>query len=204
MRNIKVRRRRGEALREAILEAAWDELTEGGYSSLTLEAVARRARTSRPVLHRRWTNRIELAAAAMAHHFALNPVTVPDLGNVRDELAMLLRKFSDRGTPTMLRLMLAMNEDLARAQSNLSTLKSRIADHGLIEEILQRGIDRGEIAPDRITPRIISLPKDLVRHEVIMTLDGVSDAVIYEILDQIFLPLVCRLRQADETYPAKG
>lgn len=193
MTDIKVRRRRGEALREAILGAAWAELTEGGYSSLTLEAVARRAGTSRPVLHRRWTNRTELAAAAMAHHFALNPVTVPDLGNVRDELAMLLRKLSDRGTPMMLRLMLEMNEDLARAQSNLSTLKSRVTDRGLIEEILQRGIDRGEIAPEKITPRIISLPKDLVRHEAIMTLDGVSDAVIHEILDQIFLPLVYRV-----------
>lgn len=190
MNDIGVRRRRGEALTNAILEAAWAELAEGGYSNLTLEAVAKRAGTSRPVLHRRWTNRAELAAAAMARHFALNPVTVPDLGNVRDELALLLRKYSDRGTPTMLRLMLAMNEDLARAGSNLSTLKSRIADHGLIEEILQRGIDRGEIAPDRITPRIVSLPKDLVRHEGIMSLGRVSDAVILEILDQIFLPLV--------------
>ncbi|MGK6320757.1 TetR/AcrR family transcriptional regulator [Sphingomonas sp. DT-204] len=191
MAQAKASRRRGEVLEEAILEAAWAELAERGYSGTTLERVARRAGTSRPVLHRRWKSRLELAAAAMARHFAQNPIEVPDLGSVREELAMLLRKLSDRGAPTMLRLMLAMNEDLVRERSNLLALKSRLAvDGGATEEILQRGIDRGEIDPDRITPRIASLPKDLLRHEVIMTFDGVSDFVIYEILDQVFLPLV--------------
>ncbi len=43
-------RRRGTALENAILDAAWAELVEHGYADMTLESVAKRAGTSRPVL----------------------------------------------------------------------------------------------------------------------------------------------------------
>lgn len=68
-------RRRGAALESALLEAAWAELEEHGYGRFTMEGVARRAETSRPVLSRRWTGRAELAVAAIGRHFSLNPFT---------------------------------------------------------------------------------------------------------------------------------
>lgn len=190
VKDTKAGRRRGAVLEHAILDAAWQELTERGYASLALEAVAKRAGTSRPVLHRRWASRTALVAAAMARYVALNPVTVPDLGAVRDELILSLRQASDRGTPLLIRLMLEMSEDLAKARSSFSWLRSQVAERGLIEDILKRGVERGEIDPARITPRIASLPTDLARHETIMTLDRIPDAVIEEIVDDIFLPLV--------------
>lgn len=157
MKDAKDGRRRGAALEDAILDAAWQELTERGYSSLTLEAVAKRAGTSRPVLHRRWANRTELAAAAMARFVAANPVTVPDLGAVRDELILLLRQLSDRGAPVLIRLMLEMSEDLAKARLSFSWLRSQVAKRDVIDNILKRGVERGEIDPARITPdRIIA------------------------------------------------
>ncbi len=190
MKDAKAGRRRGAALENAILDAAWQELTERGYSSLTLEAVAQRAGTSRPVLHRRWPSRTALAVAAMARYIASNPVTVPDLGAVRDELILLLRRLSDRGAPALIRLVLEMSEDIAKAGSSFSGLKSQVAKRDVIDNILKRAVERGEIDPARITPRIASLPTDLGRHEIIMTLDRIPDAVIEEIVDDIFLPLV--------------
>jgi AcrR family transcriptional regulator len=205
MKDAKAGRRRGAALENAILDAAWRELTERGYASLTLEAVAKRAGTSRPVLHRRWASRTALAAAAMARYVALNPVTAPDLGAVRDELILLLRQAADRGAPLLVRLMLEMSEDLAKAGSSFSWLKSQVAERGLIGDILRRGVERGEIDPARITPRIASLPADLARHEIIMTLDGIPDAVIEEIVDDIFLPLVSPVRSGRKrTHPSVG
>jgi hypothetical protein len=38
-------RRRGQILEDAILEGAWQELSEVGYNRLTMEGVAARART---------------------------------------------------------------------------------------------------------------------------------------------------------------
>jgi len=183
-------RRRGDALENAILDAAWAELTERGYLHLTLEAVAKRAGTSRSVLHRRWKSRTDLVAAAMKRHFVSHPVKVPDLGNVRDELVLLLRQLAKRGAPTVLRIVLAMSEDLAREGANISSLRSRIVEVGSFGEIIQRGINRGEIDPGRVTQQIASLPMDLLRHEAIMTNGMVSDDFIFRLLDEIFLPLV--------------
>jgi AcrR family transcriptional regulator len=188
-------RRRGAALEEAVLAAVWAELAERGYADMTLESVAKRAGTSRPVLHRRWPTRMKLATAAIARYVALNPISVADLGNVRDELCLLLRRGIDRARPELIRLIFDITGDLADAKSNLAEFRAEITDGALMRSILQRGIDRGEIDPTRLTPRIVALPTDLARHEMLMTLAPLSDAVIQEIVDDIFLPLVRRDRE---------
>ena len=58
------RRRHGEELQAALLEAAWEELVETGYAKLTMESVARRAHTGIAVLYRRWANKDQLVLAA--------------------------------------------------------------------------------------------------------------------------------------------
>jgi AcrR family transcriptional regulator len=73
-------RRRGSKLESALLQAAWDELTEVGYAALTMEGVAVRANTSRAVPYRRWPNRPELVVAALRHHTAMAPLDLPDTG----------------------------------------------------------------------------------------------------------------------------
>jgi len=46
---------------------------------------------------------------------------------------------------------------------------------------------------ERVTPRVAALPGDLVRHEILVTHAPVSEQVLVEIVDHIFLPLVgCR------------
>ncbi|WP_188194921.1 hypothetical protein [Nonomuraea sp. SYSU D8015] len=41
-------------------------------------------------------------------------------------------------------------------------------------------------------PRVVSLPVDLLRHELLLTRQPVSDETISEIVDEVFLPLVRR------------
>jgi AcrR family transcriptional regulator len=185
-------RRRGTALEDAILDAAWAELVEHGYADMTLDSVAKRAGTSRPVLHRRWPSRTKLATAALARYLSLNPIEVPDLGSVRAEMSLLLRRLSDRARPDLFRMLFDMSGDLANANSNLANVRAEIADDRLIRTILDRGIERGEVDPDRLTSRIVALPTDLARHEVLMTLKPLSDEVIQEIVEDVFMPLVRR------------
>jgi AcrR family transcriptional regulator len=187
-------RRRGSRLEDAVLDAAWAELVDRGYPGLTLEGVAKRAGTSRPVLHRRWPSRTALATAALGRHIAQNPIAVPDLGSVRDEIRLLLRRMSDRARPDMIRLVFDMQKDLADNQSNLADLRTQIraqiVEPDVMQTILTRAVDRGEIAAARLTARIVSLPTDLARHEILMTFEPLTDEAINEIVDEIFLPLV--------------
>src|ERR1700753_2086384 len=53
-------RRRGAALEDAILSAAYAELTDVGYTAFTVEGVAARARTGKASIYRRWPSKQEL------------------------------------------------------------------------------------------------------------------------------------------------
>lgn len=183
-------RRRGAALEDAILEAAWAEFSERGYALFTAEAVAKRSGTSRSVLHRRWPSRAELAAAAIGRHVRMNPIETPDLGNLREELLLLLRTYSDRAPPQLVRFIFEASEDIAKASSNFRNIKLDIGPYDPMKQVLDRAIARGEIDSRRLKPRLASLPISLARHELMITLQPLSDEAIGEIVDQIFLPLV--------------
>jgi AcrR family transcriptional regulator len=184
-----VKRRRGTALEDAILDAAWSELEARGYSDFTFQAVADRAGTSRAVLYRRWATKASIATAAIVRHTKLNPVTVPDLGNFRDEMCLLLRRFSDRAPPRLLGLIFEMSQDMAA--EGASFMDDRFQDFPM-KDVIERAITRGDIDKDRLTPRVVRLPFSLVMHEVVITVKQISDEAIVEILDQTFLPLVRR------------
>lgn len=181
------RRRRGAALEEAILDAAWAELAGAGYANFSFEAVARRAGTSKPVLYRRWPSRARLASAAIGRHLRENPLTAPDLGNVRDELRLLLRAFADRSPPRLLGLLFEMSADMAAEQA--SFLDPDFQTNPL-RDIIARAITRGEIDPARLSARVLRVPLSLVVLEIIVTVRNITDAAIAEIVDEVFLPLV--------------
>nr|WP_295111557.1 TetR/AcrR family transcriptional regulator [uncultured Caulobacter sp.] len=181
------RRRRGAALEDAILDAGWAELSTLGYSAFTIEAVVKRAGTSRPVVYRRWPTRVSLASASIIRFIKANPVEAPDMGNVRDELCALLRQFADRVPPKLMRLLFEMSYDIA--ESGESFLHERFRQHPL-KPVLDRGIARGEIDPAKLTPRIVRVPMGLALHEIVVTARPLTDDALREIVEQIFLPLV--------------
>jgi Tetracyclin repressor-like, C-terminal domain len=60
-----------------------------------------------------------------------------------------------------------------------------------VEQVVKRAVERGEIDP----ARLIALPFDLFRNEMMMTLKPVPDYVLRQIVDDIFIPLVTMGRQ---------
>lgn len=56
--------------------------------------------------------------------------------------------------------------------------------------ILKNAETRGEVKLDKISPRVISLPADLLRYEILTIHKPISHKTIDEIVDDIFLPLV--------------
>jgi hypothetical protein len=107
-------------------------------------------------------------------------------------MSLLLRGMSSRARPDLIRLLFDMSADLAAVNSRPADLRAEITSDRAIRAVLQRGVERGEVDPARLTPRIVALPTDLARHEMLMTLKPLSDAVIREIVEEIFLPLVRR------------
>jgi AcrR family transcriptional regulator len=75
----------------AVLEATLAVLGESGYGRLTLEEVARHARTSKPAIYRRWPSRQRLVLAALA--MRLGDMRAPDTGCTLCDLDECLRLF---------------------------------------------------------------------------------------------------------------
>jgi AcrR family transcriptional regulator len=192
MKDRPVERRRGKALEEALLDAAWSELLDGGYTSFTMEAVAARARTSRPVLYRRWPNRADLTIAAIRHYRHKHPMNVPDTGNARGDLIGLLQQLSENRALFAVFTSLQMSEYFSETNTSIADLRMSVLQgtHNPFDTVLARGVERGEINRNKLTPRIASLLPDLLRHEVLTTLRPVPNAVIEGFVDDIFLPLV--------------
>jgi AcrR family transcriptional regulator len=190
----KATRRRGEALEKSLLDAAWQVLARSGFGGFTMDAVAIQAGTSRPVLYRRWSSVSELAMDAIRHRAIENSVEPPDTGNLRDDLVTFLDELGKRREEILVLFSVGAAQVFGDARGSFAEIfeKIRQPERGLarIHAILDRAASRGEIDAAPPTPRVSTLPLDLLRHEVLTTLKPVPRAVLEEIIDDVFLPLV--------------
>lgn len=189
-------RRRGEILEEAILQAAWEELGKVGYTHLTMESVATRAGTNKAVLYRRWANKSILVMAVLHRYLPKIPNEVPDTGDLRTDLYTYLHErtvpFKTIGIMQIIHgLMLEplIWRNIVAAMPQIVQRRSENKLIAAMTAILKNAEKRGEIRLEKLTPRIISLPIDLLQCEVV-TKQEISDEAITEIVDDIFMPLI--------------
>ncbi len=185
-------RRRGRELEDALLVAAWEQLVSGGYAAFTIDAVAVRAATSKPVIYRRWPNREALVMAAIQHYFAQGSRPLPDTGTLRGDVIALLNEANESRFAIAAVISVQLSAYFQETGTTPADLREQLlgARPSAIATIMRRAIDRGEVSGAKLTPRMINLPFDLVRHEALMTLGPVPPDVIREIVDDLFLPLV--------------
>lgn len=186
------RRRRGRALEEALLDAAWDELTERGYDAFAIDGAAARAGTSRAVLYRRWPTKQDLVHAAVMREIGKDVLTAPDTGSLRGDVIALLQLANERRVRMATVLFTNLGSFYRATGTSFGDLRNLIPGgrDSIMYAFIQRAIDRGEIRAGQVSERVARLPMDLFRQEVLMTLNPVTEQDIEEIVDTIFLPLV--------------
>jgi len=86
---VELGRPRDRRIDSAVLEATVELLGETGYASLSVDAIARRAGTSKPAIYRRWPSKAHLV------HEAVFPLAedsaLPDTGSVAGDVREMLR-----------------------------------------------------------------------------------------------------------------
>jgi AcrR family transcriptional regulator len=90
---VEIGRPRDPRIDSAVLDATVELLGETGYASLSVDAIARRAGTSKPAIYRRWPSKAHLVHEAV---FPLSEATeLPDTGSVLGDVREMMRRTVD-------------------------------------------------------------------------------------------------------------
>ncbi|MEU8102812.1 TetR/AcrR family transcriptional regulator [Nonomuraea muscovyensis] len=143
-------RPRSEKAERAIIEATLDLVGDGmGVAELSIEAIASRAGVGKTTIYRRWSNKEELVADALATLKA----PLPPLGgeSVRDDLITLLQAMrEDKGRSRTRCVMNVMMSDADRYPALMERFQKVAIEprKEAMREVLRRGIRTGELRAD--------------------------------------------------------
>ncbi len=144
----------------------------------------------------------QLISPAIRRHTKLAVIDIPDTGTLRGDILALLRHMSARVGEIVGVFSLLIADYFSETGMSGAALRDRAlaGEPSAWQIVLDRAVVRGEINPELLSPRVASLPLDLVRHDVIMNRRAVPDETLVEIVDRIFLPLVLAPPKTDVTY----
>ncbi|MEV8437464.1 TetR/AcrR family transcriptional regulator [Actinosynnema sp. NPDC051121] len=186
-------RRRGAQLEQAILDAAWDELRAVGYARLTIEAVAARAGTSKPVIYRRWGGRAELVLAAWFRNLPVEP-EAPDTGTLRGDLRTLFSRIARRADSMMNEMVAGVMGEAFRHPEVAALLGERLANPSpltdAVRAIVGRAVARAELPPVDLPHRVLRLPLDLIRNESMTCGAPLAEETVASLVDDVYVPLL--------------
>ncbi|MFI9324299.1 TetR-like C-terminal domain-containing protein [Kitasatospora aureofaciens] len=186
-------RRRGKELENAIFEAALDQLTSGGYARLTMEGVAAAARTGKAALYRRWASKVELVIDALDSTLP-RPHGVPDLGSARAELLQLIELFTDaicsRSGAALHALMAELSQQQAEVFKDFIVRRVIGPTKDTILDILRRGVARGEVRPDAVSPLVADVVPAMLMFQVKLFDGGLAPDFAVRLVDDVLIPMV--------------
>jgi AcrR family transcriptional regulator len=172
---------------ERILRTTFDQLVRSGYSGMSIESVAAEAGVAKTTVYRRYPTKRELVVAALR---AETPFQVPpaDMSMkaalevfVRSAIEMLV----DSGAIRILGSLLVEEQ---REPGLLSVFRERILypRRGMVDEMLRRGIERGELRPD-IDPLVVTemIAGAVFGHHAILGLQA-TDEWITALVDHVW------------------
>ncbi|MFC9472421.1 MULTISPECIES: TetR/AcrR family transcriptional regulator [Nocardia] len=145
---------RSARVRDAVLTATLEQVTEHGIEGLTIGDVAARAGVAETTIYRRWGTRTALIAEAVTELAAVgNPA--PDTGSLRSDLAVLAGQVSDLiSRPGMARLVgttVALSSDPEVDAARRKFWNDRFERSS---QVITNAVARGEL-PASVNPRAV-------------------------------------------------
>jgi AcrR family transcriptional regulator len=142
-------RRRNEAAREAIIDAAIALLQQVGYEGFTIERLARDAGVGKQTIYRWWPSKAAVIAEAVGAR-ARDTIPLPDTGelgaDLREFFETTFRQSEDPARLSELKSMMAASiENPEAARPFFDFLAGRRAT---LRGLLERGAARAEVAAD--------------------------------------------------------
>jgi AcrR family transcriptional regulator len=186
-------RRRGEALRDAVFEAALLEIGEVGLRGASMDRIAHRAGTGKAALYRRWPNVRALALDVFISTMSeALPTVSPNSGSLREDLMISLTAMSSEFDSDLGIVVRELISEAAHDPALSTEFQARfgMAKNTEALSVLQQAMARGEIPMQAIDPYVVQIPAALVVHQLVMTGRAPTNAEVEHIIDVIMLPLL--------------
>ncbi|SDI89667.1 transcriptional regulator, TetR family [Frankineae bacterium MT45] len=187
-------RKRGAALEQAIREAVFAELAEQGYTGLTIDAVAARAKTGKASIYRRWPNKQDLVLDAFLARLDAESErgtfdNLPESVTTRAALIALGRRiveFVDAAGEAMRAISCEANRDAKAA----GAMKERMHEptHRAVVALLERGVRRSEVSADVDLDLVAQVLPAMLTHQMLLVGRRVTGADITRIVDGVLIP----------------
>jgi AcrR family transcriptional regulator len=142
-------RPRDPRIDDSVLGATVELLGTSGYADLSVDAIAKRAGTSKPAIYRRWPSKAHLVHEAV---FPISEATeLPDTGSLAGDVREMVRRSTGvLTTPAARGAMPGLLAEMATDPSLHAKLLSRFGDvtsRGMTDR-LEGAVNRGEARPD--------------------------------------------------------
>ena len=142
-------RPRDKRIDSAVMRSTVELLAEIGYADLSVDAIARRAGTSKPAIYRRWPSKAHLVHEAV---FPIGDATaLPDTGSLAGDVReMVTRTAAFLTTPAARAALPGLVGEMAADLTLHSALLERFGDilsRGLTDRLAD-AVERGEARPD--------------------------------------------------------
>jgi AcrR family transcriptional regulator len=142
-------RPRDPRIDDSVLGATVELLGTSGYADLSVDAIAKRAGTSKPAIYRRWPSKAHLVHEAV---FPISEATeLPDTGSLEGDVREMVRRSTGvLTTPAARAAMPGLLAEMATDPSLHAKLLDRFGDvmsRGMTDR-LEGAVNRGEARPD--------------------------------------------------------
>lgn len=175
-------RRRGEALRQAVLDAAVDEVTARGIDNTSVATVAARAGVHETSVYRRFGTRSELLLAASLERAARN-VAVPDTGALRTDLIALARSIGAYLQSPIGAAMLRAAVGTDALPRERETFWNRRLES--LAPVVERAVSRGELPDDADARLIIESVTGPLHSRALLTRRRIDDEFTERLVDLV-------------------
>ena len=169
-------RPRNPRIDDSVLRATVELLGTSGYAALSVDAIAKRAATSKPAIYRRWPSKAHLVHEAV---FPISEATeLPDTGSLAGDVREMVRRSTGvLTTPAARAAMPGLLAEMATDPTLHAKLLGRFGDvtsRGMTDR-LNDAVRRGEVRADVTAAELVEAIAGMALMAIITRNDDLDD-----------------------------
>ncbi|WP_438435233.1 TetR/AcrR family transcriptional regulator [Gorillibacterium sp. sgz500922] len=177
----------------AILNAAYELLLEGGFDAVTVEKIAERAAVSKATIYKWWPNKAAVVMDGYLHA-ASSRLPVPDTGSARQDILRhagnLVRFLTSREGQIITELIGEGQKDAGLAEAYRTRYFQPRRQEA--KQLIERGMERGELRSDLRPEACIDLIYGPLFYRLLVTGDPLTETEVESLTNLVFTGIAVR------------